>query len=157
HAQLHAAVGCMPSWFNEGLAMYFGGPPPLREWLAMLRNPEAFDLKTLQAPAIDDTVAERANRLYAQSLAMVVYVVEHSPLTGVKDAVQVVASAHTDLWDRLAPRVDSRVVLEALAQKLFGLPLGNELDAVVKGSVCCYGLKTVSDVGCRSATDKTAI
>jgi len=156
HAQLHVGAGCMPSWFNEGVAMYFAGPPPLREWLAMLRTPEAFDLQTLRRPAIDDAASERANRLYAQSLAMVVFVAEHSPATGVRDAVQMLHSARTDLWEQLCPRATDRTVLDALAQKLFGLPLGGELDAVLKGSICCYGLRSTSDVGCRPAGDKTA-
>jgi len=37
----------MPSWFNEGLAMYFAGTPPARQWVRMLRSPDAFDLASL--------------------------------------------------------------------------------------------------------------
>src|SRR5258706_549503 len=38
HAQLHAAVGCLPVWFNEGTAMYFAGAVPALEWLKLLRT-----------------------------------------------------------------------------------------------------------------------
>jgi hypothetical protein len=159
HAQLHVAVGCMPTWFDEGLAMYFAGVPTLHEWFAMLRTPVAWDVTPLHAPAIDDTDPERAHLLYAESLAMVVYVVEHSPMTGVKDTVQWLASTpdptrRTELWEHLFPRATTRPVLDALAQKLFGLPIGAELDGVLAAPICCYGLRSLPDLGCRSASDK---
>jgi hypothetical protein len=159
HAQLHFAVGCMPSWFDEGLAMYFAGSPPMREWFAMLRTPVGWDVTPLHAPAIDDSDPDRARLLYAESLAMVVYAVEHSPLTGVHDAIQWLQSTQdptrrTELWEHVYPRATSRTVLDALAQKLFGLPIGPELDAILAGQACCYGLRSLPDLGCRSPNDK---
>src|SRR6185295_10507347 len=78
HAQLHATVGCMPSWLNEGLAMYFAGAPPIRTWLRMLRNPDGFDLATLEVPSFAAMPDDRAERAYAESLAMIVFIVERS-------------------------------------------------------------------------------
>jgi hypothetical protein len=147
HAQIHEAVGCVPAWFNEGIAMYFAGTPPVREWLAMLRHPEAFDVAALQRDAIDDKQPERARRLYAQSLALVVYLAERTGDGALRQASQ---QFHADgRWDKHYPQLDGRAVLDALARKIFGVGLGSDLDAALGGVVCCYGLKTVSEFGCR--------
>ena len=166
HAQLHAAVGCMPSWFNEGLAMYFAGTPPARQWVRMLRSPDAFDLTSLEAPALDAMPGDRAERAYAESLAMIVFLVEHSGEGGLQTAVQTLRAtarpsphAGLDLWQRLYPSTGHREVLDALAHKIFGVPLGSELDGLWKGAICCHGLRAVSELGCRGAPlrpDKTA-
>ncbi len=50
-------------------------------------------------------------------------------------------------------------MLDALAHKIFGVPLGSELDSLWKGAICCHGLRAVSELGCRGAPlrpDKTA-
>lgn len=166
HAQLHTAVGCMPSWFNEGLAMYFAGTPPARQWVRMLRSPDAFDLRSLEAPALDAMPGDRAERAYAESLAMIVFLVEHSGERGLQAAVGTLRAsaresphAGLDLWDRLYPGMGHRDVLDALAHKIFGVPLGSELDSLWKGALCCHGLRAVSELGCRGAPlrpDKTA-
>ena len=158
HAQLHAAVGCMPAWLNEGLAMYFAGTPPVRSWLAMLREPDNFDLETLQVPAFSSLPDDRAHRAYAESLAMIVYLVERSGELGFKTAVQTLREAHDasraglDLWDRLYPGIDHRALLDTLARKLFGLSPGSELAALLRGTICCYGVRGLGELGCRSGT-----
>jgi hypothetical protein len=58
------------------------------------------------------------------------------------------------MWEHLFPRATPRTVLDVLSQKLFGLPIGAELDGVLAGPVCCYGLRSLPDLGCRSASDK---
>ena len=166
HAQLHTAVGCMPSWFNEGLAMYFAGTPPARQWVRMLRSPDAFDLTSLEAPALDEMPGDRAERAYAESLAMIVFLVEHSGEAGLPAAVGTLravtrGSQRTglDLWARLYPGTGHREVLDSLAHKIFGVPLGTELDGLWKGAICCHGLRAVSELGCRGGPlrpDKTA-
>jgi hypothetical protein len=149
HAQLHAAVGCMPAWFNEGLAMYFAGTPPLSEWLALVRRPEALEVKTLSAPTIDEQRTEIVSRLYAQSLAMIMYLVERGGETGLRAAVQAAHTGEKGLWDRLAPGIDERMVIDVLARRIFGVARGPELDAVLANTICCYGLKSLVDLGCR--------
>jgi hypothetical protein len=67
HAQLHAGVGCMPAWFNEGAAQYFAGRPPLQTWMTMLKEREAFDFDALAAPTIVEAPKEDASKLYAQT------------------------------------------------------------------------------------------
>jgi hypothetical protein len=165
HAQLHAAVGCMPAWFNEGLAMYFAGTPPARQWVRILRSPDDFDLTSLQVPTLAKLPGDRAERAYAESLAMIVFIVERSGEAGLKAAVQTLGAAvhespraGLNFWERLYPRTGHRDVLNALAQKVFGLALGSELDAVFTAAVCCYGFRTVRAFGCRGAlarSDKT--
>ena len=158
HAQLHAAVGCMPTWFNEGLAMYFAGSSPMREWLQMLRSADDFDLSTLRAPRLTVMPEARASRVYAESLAMIVFLVERSGESGLQGGVQALAAAaresqhrELDLWERLYPGASHRAVLEALAHKIFGVMPGSELDNILAGAVCCYGLRSVHELHCRGA------
>jgi hypothetical protein len=149
HAQLHAAVGCMPAWFNEGLAMYFAGNAPISEWLAQLRHPEPLEIATLSAPTIDEERTSIVLRLYAQSLAMIMYIAERGGETGLHAAVQTAHAGEKALWDRLAPAIDERAVTDVLARRLFGVPRGRELDAVLANTICCYGLTSLADLGCR--------
>jgi hypothetical protein len=158
HAQLHTAVGCMPTWFNEGLAMYFAGTPPLREWIRMLRSPEDFDLSSVRAPVLAVMPDTRADRVYAESLAMIVFIVERTGEPGLRGAVQVLEVAaresrhrELDLWERLSPGTSHHAVLDALARKIFGVAQGSELDDIFKAAVCCYGLRSVRDLHCRGA------
>lgn len=158
HAQLHAGVGCMPAWFNEGAATYFAGSPPAREWIKMLRSPEAYELRSLQGATFAAMTADRATRAYAVSLAMIMFLVEQTGDDGLKTAVRALQAAERessraglDLWDRMFPRVDHVTVLNALARKVFGVALGGELDAMLRAAVCCYGLHAVREFGCRSA------
>lgn len=156
HAQLHTAVGCMPTWFNEGLAMYFAGTPPMREWIRMLRSPDGFDLASLRAPVLAVMPSSWADRVYAESLAMIVFIVERTGELGLRGAVQALQAAaresphrELDLWERLYPDASHRAVLEALAHKIFGVPLGSELDDIFKAAVCCHGLRSVHELHCR--------
>jgi len=43
-------------------------------------------------------------------------------------------------------------VLDAVARKIFGLAQGGELDGVLAGAICCHGLRSVSEFGCRGST-----
>lgn len=161
HAQMHASVGCTPFWFNEGLANYFAGSAPTREWVAMVRTGEPFDLTTLRDPAILDVKAENAHRMYAVSLAMVLYLVHRGGEIAIREAVRLAQSADTirvalDLWPRMTTNVDYRIVLDALAQKVFGMAPGPELDALLKGPLCCHNLRTPAELQCRApGTDGT--
>ncbi len=155
HAQLHTAVGCMPAWLNEGLAMYFDASPPLRDWLAMLRGSDSFDRTQLQGPTLVKLSAEAAQRAYAESLAMIIFAVEHGGEASLKTAVQTLRAAlrespraGLELWDRLYPGASRSVVLDSLARKMFGMPVGRELDAILKGPLCCYGLRAVTELSC---------
>lgn len=155
HAQLHATVGCMPFWLNEGLAMYFAGTPPIREWFGMLRSPATFELASLQEPSIHDLKDEAANRVYALSLAMIVHIIEQAGEPGMRGALQSVRAAGSrpaalEIWERTYPGVGYRVVLESVSHKLFGAPRG-ELDDIFRGAICCHGLRSVSELGCRGA------
>lgn len=158
HAQLHTAVGCMPAWFNEGLAMYFAGTPPDRQWVRMLRSPDGFALASLAGPTLADTSSDQAERAYAESLAMIVFLLRQSGAAGFTPAVQALQAAAREspraaltLWDRLYPGAGHREVLNVLAQKVFGVALGGELDVIFKSAICCYGFRTVHAFGCRGA------
>jgi hypothetical protein len=156
HAQLHTTVGCMPAWLNEGLAMYFAGTAPIRPWIKMLRSPDAFDLTALQIPSLSAMPADRAERAYAESLAMIVFLVERSGPPGIPAAVHALRAASReapraglDLWERLYPGAGHHEVLSALAHKIFGVALGSELEDIFKGAVCCHGLRAVTELACR--------
>jgi hypothetical protein len=156
HAQLHTAVGCLPAWFNEGLAMYFAGTPPVREWVKMLRSPEPFDLTLLQASSLARMPSDQAASAYAESLAMIIYLLGQAGEAGVKAAVQTQKAvvrtsprAGRTLWERLYPNVGHHEVLNILARKVFGVALGSELDATFTNTICCYGYQSVHTFGCR--------
>lgn len=156
HAQLHAAIGCMPFWLNEGLAEYSSGTPPLRHWLEMLRAPGAFELSALRNPALIDQSLE-ARHVYGVSLAMVLYIIERGGQPGLQQALRDVHGADTqkaiELWDTMYPRVDYEAVLESLALKVFRAPIG-QLGEVLDGPLCCHGLSDVNAVSCRAAATR---
>jgi hypothetical protein len=146
HAQMHGAVGCTPFWFNEGLAQYFAGTVPIKDFVAMARG-EPFDLDTLREPSIFDMKAENAGRMYAVSLAMVLAIVHRRGEGGLREAVRTAQSAESlgaalDLWNRVMPNVEYGDVVETLVSKVFG---------TVPGAVsCCAHLRSPSEVSCRA-------
>jgi len=155
HAQLHAAVGCMPFWLNEGLAQYVEGTVPVRDWMAMLRDPEPFDLATLGAPVVFDLPQANVTRMYSVSLVMLVAVTEHGGELAVRNLVRIAASidsarAAVELWDRVAPKTGFPALLDILARKVFGVPTGAELDAMLRGPLCCTGMRSPSDLTCHA-------
>jgi len=158
HAQLHVAVGCMPSWFNEGLALYFTGTPLVRQWLDMLHHPDGFDLASLEASTFAGLPRDRTERARAESLAMIVFLIEHSGELGLQGAVRTLQAtareagpAGPGLWERLYPGAGHRALLDSLARKIFGVPPGDKLDRILKAAICCYGLREVSAFHCRGA------
>lgn len=162
HAQLHAAAGCMPVWFNEGAAMYFAGAAPVRDWLELLRGQAPLELGLLEAPGLDERATPRVDRVYAQSFAMMLLHVERGGGGGggssLATAVAALAEANRTspreglaLWSRLHPRTDHAAVLDALSRRIFGVPPG-ELGATLDGPICCHGLLRASELSCRAAT-----
>ena len=159
HAQIHAGIGCTPWWLNEGLAQYFAGSPPIRDWIAMLRTGDAFDLRTLQDPAVRELAAEAVSRSYAWSLAMVVFIVERAGEPGLRSAAAALHAANNErtaveLWEKMQQDIGAPQILDFLATKLFGKPRA-ELDALLAGPLCCVGLRDLASVACRATTART--
>jgi hypothetical protein len=159
HAQLHAAVGCMPWWFNEGVAQYFAGSPPLREWIAMLRAPDALALEAIQDPVVRDLRVDLVRRAYAWSFAMVLYIVDRAGEPGLRSAAITLAGADSrktslELWDKTYPDVGKVQILDLLAMKLFGKPRDAIADTV-GGAMCCHGLRDLASIGCRATEPRT--
>ena len=148
HAHVHAVVGCVPFWFNEGLADYFAGEVPLREWIALVRDRAPFELP--RDPAVLDLQDEQAGRLYAVSLAMIVYLVQQRGEQGIREAVRLAQSTDTPLalWEALHANVDPRALVDALAAKLFGSVSGAELEGLVRGTLCCRKVRQPMEVTC---------
>jgi hypothetical protein len=155
HAQLHAAVGCMPVWLNEGAAMYFAGPPPARAWLELLRARPPLELALLEAPGLDEHAAPRVDRVYAQSLAMVLFDLDRAggalvpTLVSLADANRASPQAGLALWSRLHPGTDHGPVLDALARRIFG-PAAADLGESLDGPLCCHGLARATELACRA-------
>lgn len=150
HAQMHGTVGCTPFWFNEGLAQFFAGTVPIKDFVAMARG-DAFDLARLHEPAIFDLTKEDVNRMYAVSLAMVLAIVHRRGEAGLHDAVRMAqgatsVSAALDLWNRVMPDVTYRDVVEILASRVFGAEPGPALGSVL----CCVHLRSPGEVSCRA-------
>lgn len=156
HSQLHAAVGCMPFWLNEGLAEYISGPPPLRDWIELMRSPGAFDLDSLRNPALIERAVD-ARRVYNVTLAMVLYIVDHGGQPALQQALRSVQGADiervVELWDKLHPRVNYAAVLDWLAHQIFDRPL-DQVTAIAEGPLCCHGLSDVNVLSCRAATTR---
>jgi hypothetical protein len=159
HAQLHP-LGCMPAWLNEGIAMYFAGPPLVRPWIRMLRNPDGFALGDLSVPSFDLLSAEAAQRAYAESLAMILYMVDRDGDAGLRAAIQTLRAAGTgtpragqELWDRLYPGIGHGAVSDALAHRVFGAA-ASELDAILRGPICCHGLRSAGELRCRGVAPR---
>lgn len=158
HAQLHAAAGCMPAWFNEGTAQYFSGRPSGAAWIKLLRERADFDLDALSVPTIVESPKEDAERLYAQSLAMVLYVVDQSGEDTLQDIVQELQDSGSldrrqrakQLWRTLYPNVDGRGIRSSLAKHIFGATSQSELDSWLQNPVCCSGERRISEFHCRS-------
>ncbi len=156
HSQLHVAIGCMPFWLNEGLAEYISGPPPLRDWIELMRSPGSFDLDSLRNPALIERAAD-ARRVYNVTLAMVLYIIDHGGEPALQHALRSVHGATTEgvveLWDKLHPRVNYAAVLDWLAHQIFDRPL-DQVAAIADGPMCCHGLNDVNAVSCRAATSR---
>jgi hypothetical protein len=153
HAQIHAGVGCVPFWFNEGVANYFSGSAHTREWFQMMRG-ETFDITTLDRPHIFDVKAENASKMYAVAEMLVLYIVHHRGDQALRTAIQIAKTTETgELWTRLAPGIDFRAVVESLATKVFGMSLGSaELDALLRDTFCCKNLRIPAELTCRAST-----
>jgi len=159
HAQLHAGVGCLPRWFHEGLATYFGGEPPVREWFAMLRSGESFDIAALNDPTGFDPMHPGATRLYAVAAAMIVYIVQHRGEQALQIAVRAAKArdpsgeqriSPSQLWGTVAPGAGYRDVLDKLAERIFGIATGVGLDTVLRGPLCCVGWRNLGALSCRA-------
>ncbi len=148
HAQLHAAIGCTSIWLDEGLAQWFENAVPDREWLRMLHDHRSLDLAAMQVSTLEDVHAERPEQVYAQSLAMVLYAFERGD--GVADLLHDRRGPPLELWHRRYPEAGELDVLGSVARRMFGLPLGPELDAVFDAAVCCKGLGRLDEVSCHA-------
>lgn len=156
HAQLHAGVGCMPAWFNEGVAQYFAGRPPTRAWLEFLKTRASFDFDALSVPTIVEAEKEDAPTLYATSLAMLLFEIDRRTggIPRIVDALQ--ASAERDprrrarsLWRDQNPSTTSSDVRDVLARRLFGVSSERDLENALGGQVCCTGERRLSELACR--------
>lgn len=157
HAQLHAGVGCTPLWFNEGLAMHFAGRPLRQEWMRMLRDGQALAPASLETSTVEEGTRDDIDLVYAQSLAMVLFMVERRPAdAGIREAISELAGVGSSpsnrlrLWSRHYSEVGGRELLDFLARRIFKLRRGPELDAVFQTAVCCHG-DDLSDFGCYGA------
>ncbi len=165
HAQLHEAAGCMPAWFNEGVSQYFSGRPPTGAWMSMLRERTGFDFEALSVPTIVEAPKGDEEKLYAQSLAMVLYVLDRSGEEGVQEIVQLLQEPDVmdprrrarSLWKTLHPSVAASDVRTALASRIFGVSSESELDTLFHGPICCWGERRITDYQCRQAPPRLAI
>lgn len=159
HAQLHVAAGCMPAWFNEGTAQYFSGKPAAGGWIKLLRERTSFDLDALSVPTIVESPKEDAERLYAQSLAMVLYAVDQAGEDSLQDVVQELQDGGTAdrreharrLWRRLFPGVEGPEIWRSLAQRVVGRGSEAELEQVLGAPLCCTGERRISEFRCQPA------
>ncbi len=164
HAQLHAGVGCMPAWFNEGVAQYFSGRPPVQTWMSMLKNREELDFDGLGVPTIVEAPKEDASRLYAQSLAMLLYTLDRAGEGALPDVVHDLHEIENAdprrrarlLWRARHPSTTSAEVRAALGQRMFGVASERDLQQLLAGPVCCAGDQRIAELSCRAAPEGNA-
>jgi hypothetical protein len=157
HAQLHAGVGCMPVWFNEGVAQYFAGRPPVNTWIEFLKARETFDFDALSVPTIVEAKKEDAPKLYATSLAMLLFDLEQRR-GGIPRIIEALHAGSDDdprgrarmLWRKQNPATSSTDVRDSLARRLFGVAGERDLENALGGQVCCTGERRLSDLACRT-------
>jgi hypothetical protein len=106
HAQLHDAIGCVPTWINEGLAKYVQGyaSDVVEPWMRQIESREALPFDALAVPTLvgvaeDDDVAVH----YAQSLAMVLWLEKRVGIPEVVDRLRAERIDPEDLWSALMP------------------------------------------------------
>lgn len=106
HAQLHEAIGCVPTWLNEGLAKYVQGVASdvVAPWMQQIEGGEPVPFDALGAGTLVDVPDdEDVSVHYAQSLAMVLWLEKR---VGIPDAVDRMHREHLtpeDLWPALMP------------------------------------------------------
>jgi hypothetical protein len=162
HAELHAGAGCMPIWFNEGMAMRFAHEIPKAEWFGMLRERRTLDLASLSSPSIRESQPPEVGIVYAQSLAMVLYVEDHGSLVWVTHDLRSAGWREAEpnartLWSRLYPTVTSDDLLASLGKRILGVPSSADLAAIFSAAICCHG-RRLDNFGCWGAPlrpDKT--
>ena len=152
HAQLHAAVGCTPLWFNEGLADYFEATVGSAEydWLEMLRQGTWLALATFGGGLTEVLDPEEARFVYSQSLLMVMYTIDRGGQSAIGRAVGSLRSGldPNRLWDDLHPGVTPRDVFRFLAVRLFDMEPGPVLGEILAGTICCHSYQNLADFRC---------
>jgi hypothetical protein len=149
----------MPAWLNEGVAQYFSGRPPGDGLVTLLRARAAFDFDTLSAPSIVETQTADAARLYAESLAMVLYMVDHGGDEKLAEVMQDLNEIDAEdprrraqsLWKVLYPQTSGADIRSSLAKRIFRVNSESELDAIFEGEVCCPIDRRLSAYRCRAA------
>jgi hypothetical protein len=159
HAQLHAAIGCMPAWFNEGIATYFASDPNMHAILALLRDRDLLDVDAMAARHIQDLPDSEPSKHYAQSVAMVMYALSHRD--GALDVLVARYRAAPDdararVWETWFPGVRAAQLVDFLAQRVLGESSGPGLEALLRGPLCCSTLRDFERLGCRAATSRPA-
>lgn len=160
HAQVHTGVGCMPAWFNEGLATYYGDKPPKTAWLRILHDRRLLDLGVLEQSSIDAAPIADMDRAYGQSLAMLLYYIDDHGDDAIRAAVRDLASMRTDrynalrLWERYYPLWSPRDLVDSLSKRVFKVTDARDVSSVFDGAVCCYGFSSIADFHCRGAPPK---
>jgi hypothetical protein len=147
HAQIHAAIGCTPIWLDEGAAQYFANVVSANAWLHMLKTRTGVEPNEMQVGTVEDVHAD-THAVYAQSLAMVVYLFSHGD--SLADVLHDKRGPWTELWSRRFPDASEHDVLDAVARRVFGMPSGPELDAILGGDVCCHSWYSLTDFTCHA-------
>ncbi|MEM9192620.1 MAG: hypothetical protein AAGF12_25825 [Myxococcota bacterium] len=142
HAQLHAAVGCVPAWLNEGLAKYaqVRAGDVVRRLVQQIRERSAVPFQRLGGPTIVDTEdTEVAGTYYAQSLAMVLWLERDVGIPEAIDRATAVRPQPEEYWPMLMPGRTEADYLQFLR---------DHIEAPSDGSSCVLRLDDVDAIRC---------
>jgi hypothetical protein len=101
-------------------------------------------------------------KLYAESLAMLLHVIERPSQGGLAEVVQSLHEIDVadpelrarTLWRTLSPSTTPSHVRASLAKRIFGVSSESDLDAVFAGPVCCTGERRLADLSCHAGEDE---
>lgn len=128
HAALHAALGRIPTWLDEGLAQYVAGDEGPAHWHSyevMVREHTWVPFASMNDAFLVIEDASDAGLVYHQSLAMVLWLVEQRGERGIADAVAWLAGGGdpTRVLEEAARRpLDGETLLAFLAAHIASRP-----------------------------------
>ena len=105
HAQLHEAIGCVPTWLNEGLAKYAQGTASdvVEPWIEQIRGEGAIPFERLGAGTLVGVADDEVEAHYAQSLAMVLWLEKSVGIPDAADRMRRERMEPEHVWPALMP------------------------------------------------------
>jgi hypothetical protein len=148
HAQLHHAVGCMPIWLNEGLAMVFAGETPARGLIRLVAEHEPIEVDAFGVSSFEALHGDHSSSSYPQFLAMTLVMLDSlDERQAIASLLAMAPARRVGAWHQLS-KLDGRGTLDALAWHVFGT---HDVAPLLAAPLCCSSLRSPRDLRCHPA------